>query len=75
MLCVPTFQIRHAITLFVLAEPDNLSFVHTYPSIRVARQPIHSPHNPYGSPNVNNEEPAATATYCFPSIAYVIGDE
>src|SRR5882724_9461389 len=41
----------------------------------IARQPIHPQQNSYGSPNVNNEEPAATATYCFPAIAYVIGDE
>src|SRR5258708_10962700 len=29
----------------------------------------------YGNPNVNKAVPAATATYCFPSTAYVIGDE
>src|SRR6202521_6408170 len=29
----------------------------------------------YGKLNVNSTDPAATATYCFPSIANVIGDE
>ena len=29
----------------------------------------------YGKLNVNSADPAATATYCFPSMANVIGDE
>jgi hypothetical protein len=29
----------------------------------------------YGRPNVNNEEPAATAMYCLPFTAKAIGDE
>ena len=75
MLCVPAFQVRHPVTLFVLMKPDNHSFVHACPLSGIASQPFHCLQNSYGSPNVNNEEPAATATYCFPSIAYVIGDE
>src|SRR5260370_4112544 len=31
--------------------------------------------NAYGKANVNSADPAATATYCFPSIAKVIGEE
>src|SRR5690349_18418781 len=33
-----------------------------------------NPHRPQGRPKANSVEPAAIATYCLPSIAYVIGD-
>jgi hypothetical protein len=58
MLRVPALQVRDPISLPVLMEPYNLLFSHT------ALSP-----DSYGSPNVNKEDPAATATNCFPPTA------
>jgi hypothetical protein len=67
---VAAFKLADPITVFVLMESNDFSVAHLLSS-----NISHSKSSLYGKPNVNSAVPAATATYCFPSTAYVIGEE
>jgi len=74
VLRVAAFKLCDPIVLLALLESNNLSVKHFFDAeLRRVRMP--RAHKLYGNPNVNNAVPAATATYCFPSTAYVFGEE
>jgi hypothetical protein len=63
MLPVPAAEVRHPVLLRVLMKANDLSFLPLGPQQDFASARY------YGRPKVNNVDPAATATNCFPSTA------
>jgi len=72
---VAAFKPCDPIVLLVLLESNDLSLKHFFDAPVRHRFGCLALTGLYGKPNVNNAVPAATATYCFPSTAYVIGEE